>query len=88
MASLKWSSRRLEHPQMDLVNGRSAQLSGFYVGLIMGTVWGVSRTLLFCQLSKPKAIAWIMRFRFGTLRSKVTGTRKDKELRERLKGLV
>ena len=58
---------------MDLVNGKSAQLSAFYVGMIMGTIWGVSGALLFCQHSKPKANAWIMRSRFGTLRPKVGG---------------
>ena len=73
LASLKSASRRLEHPQMDLVNGKSAQLSAFYVGLILWMVWGVSGTLLFCQHLKPKANAWIMRFWLGTLRSKVGG---------------
>ena len=73
LASLKSASRRLEHPQMDLATGNSAQPSAFDVGLIFGMIWGVSRTLLFCQHLKPKANAWIMRSWLGTLRSKVGG---------------
>ena len=31
--------RRLEHPPVDFFNGKSAQLSAFYVRLMLGTVW-------------------------------------------------
>ena len=46
---------------MDFFNGKSAQLSAFYVRLMLGTIWVGKRTLLFGQLLKRKAIALLSR---------------------------
>ena len=74
---------------MDLVTGKSAQPSAFYVGLMLGMIWGVSRTLLFCQHLKPKAIAWILRSRFLEHLGRSSGVAElEMKLRDRLKRLV